>query len=260
MIRQLFLAAWICCRLISMKRSFISFFNSTSFVVFFAICLTFNVEAAGLVAKPAKQDVPRSKTPARFAGETAEVLITLNGKAMSGKNTLSAAEYAAINGMPLLRPLRANKQMAVLKFSNISEAQKAIALMRKDNKILSATFNRILPHVPHAFVSNDPYFPQQWHLNDGLDATPGVSVAGPWSNDITGLGVVIGIVDAGLDKDHEDLAAHFDDANSYDFAGNDSDPSPEGEQDSESHGTSVAGVAAGADGLKLEVHNALEFA
>lgn len=105
------------------------------------------------------------------------------------------------------------------------------------------------------FVPDDPYFHAdtpsagwagQWHLVNehvaGLDA----SVAGAWARDITGAGVIIGIVDDCVEAAHPDLAPNFNAANSWDFGQNDGDPSPVDLSDK--HGISVAGVAAAAGG------------
>ena len=86
----------------------------------------------------------------------------------------------------------------------------------------------------------DPYRPQQWHLDRlGLDGTRDVP---------TGEGVVVAIVDSGVDLDHPDLDA----AILRDAAGNvvgrdwiDGDDVP---ADEFGHGTMVAGVVAAAAG------------
>ncbi len=93
-------------------------------------------------------------------------------------------------------------------------------------------------------VPNDPLFGSQWHLrNTGQSGgTPGAdaNVVDAWDS-YTGSGVVIGIVDDGLQHAHPDLTTNYDASLSYDFNYNDSDPSP---AFGDSHGTSCAGVAA----------------
>ena len=54
-------------------------------------------------------------------------------------------------------------------------------------------------------------------------------------------GVVIGIVDDGLERTHPDLSPNYTATHSFDFNFNDFDPSPDLFDD---HGTAVAGVAA----------------
>src|SRR5262249_26164923 len=84
--------------------------------------------------------------------------------------------------------------------------------------------------------------------------TPGVdgNVQAAWDHGVTGRGVVIGVVDDGLQYTHPDLGAAGLGANtnggnyvglaSYDFNSNDDDPAPS--VASNFHGTAVAGIAA----------------
>jgi len=90
---------------------------------------------------------------------------------------------------------------------------------------------------------NDPQFGRQWSLPMlSLPATWGVS---------TGDGVVVAIIDSGIDFQHEDLDANINLTDGFDFIsdlesagdgdGPDSDPQDEG---STFHGTHVAGIVA----------------
>ncbi|MCX6946373.1 MAG: S8 family serine peptidase, partial [Verrucomicrobia bacterium] len=115
------------------------------------------------------------------------------------------------------------------------------------------------------FIPNDPYYSSnatglaqsdyygQWYLrnempvssiNAGFDA----NLWGAWQRGLTGEGVVIGIVDDGVDGSHPDLVAKFINGYSWDYLlaaeTNRTQTyrgSPVGNYDS--HGTSVAGVA-----------------
>ncbi|MFW5845169.1 MAG: S8 family serine peptidase, partial [Planctomycetota bacterium] len=89
-----------------------------------------------------------------------------------------------------------------------------------------------------ALTPDDPYFASdQWHING--DSPADMNVQSVWSS-YTGAGVVIAIVDDGLQLDHPDLAANIS-APHIDLNGNDTDPSP-GPDDF--HGVLVAGCAA----------------
>lgn len=94
-------------------------------------------------------------------------------------------------------------------------------------------------------IPNDPFFGQQWHLrNTGQNgAIPGVDidVTNVW-NSYRGSGVMIGIVDDGLQYTHPDLAANCNTNIDYDYWSNDNNPAPNLATDR--HGTCVAGVAA----------------
>lgn len=109
-------------------------------------------------------------------------------------------------------------------------------------------FYPLVPTIPQLMaVPNDPYFGNQWHLqNTGANSQGGLvgadaNVVPAW--DITtGLGVVIGIVDGGTQYTHPDLSGRYLPAFSFDFLDGDADPAPGNADDN--HGTSVAGVAA----------------
>ena len=123
--------------------------------------------------------------------------------------------------------------------------------------------------------SNDSYFGDQWHLeNTGQNGgTPGedVDILSVWDTaiwnpntyqgeHIRGSGVVIAIVDDGVEIVHEDLKQNVREDLGYDFIDGDYDPSPAPtkfvvipsdlslipvEALKARHGTAVAGVAAG---------------
>ena len=74
--------------------------------------------------------------------------------------------------------------------------------------------------------------------------TPGIdiNVSDAWE-DYTGNGVLVVVVDDGVEYTHEDLSANFNTALDYDYGGNDSDNFP---GSGDPHGTAVAGLI-GAD-------------
>ncbi|CAG0885462.1 unnamed protein product [Cyprideis torosa] len=90
---------------------------------------------------------------------------------------------------------------------------------------------------------NDPQWPQMWYLHrgGGLD----MNVQKVWAQNITGKGVVVTILDDGLEKDHPDLSENYDPDASYDFNNHDRDPMPRYDMlDSNRHGTRCAGEVA----------------
>ena len=103
---------------------------------------------------------------------------------------------------------------------------------------------------------NDPEFSSQWHL-DNTGQTSGLSgedinATDVWDN-YRGEGIVISIVDDGLDHQHPDINGNYDANYSYDWCNDDSDPAPNSWN---GHGTAAAGVAAAVGNNSLYVSGA----
>lgn len=143
----------------------------------------------------------------------------------------------------------------------------------------------VLSAVP--FAPDDPYFdpfyfnggtdlfPGQWHLLnqapvDGLNAGLDTNVLGAWNQGWTGSGVIIGIIDDGTQGSHPDLSPGFQNAYSWGFGKDQATNLSESHRGSpvlsglvnegDSHGTSVAGVAAARGGNKIGVSGAAPLA
>lgn len=102
-------------------------------------------------------------------------------------------------------------------------------------------------------MPNDPLAASQWHHRNTtqgggalwIDANP-VSV---WET-YRGAGVVIGILDDGVQHTHPDIQPNYDTTLDFDFNGNDDDPMPVNPLEDD-HGTACAGVAAARGGNSL---------
>ncbi|XP_052087874.1 furin-like protease kpc-1 [Mytilus californianus] len=68
-----------------------------------------------------------------------------------------------------------------------------------------------------------------------------MKVSSAWSAGYTGTGIVIAVLDDGIQTDHPDLAANVDTANDLDIYNFDDDPNP---SSGYSHGTQVSGLIA----------------
>ncbi len=108
-------------------------------------------------------------------------------------------------------------------------------------------------NVPSSY---DPLVGQQWHLKSQGYEMAGADVLAAWAT-TKGAGVVIGIVDDGLQYTHPDLQPNYVAGLSWDFNGNDPDPSPGNlgpcDTGGDCHGTAVAGVAAAREGNGIGV-------
>uniref|UniRef100_A0A8C6SQ14 Furin (paired basic amino acid cleaving enzyme) b n=1 Tax=Neogobius melanostomus TaxID=47308 RepID=A0A8C6SQ14_9GOBI len=89
----------------------------------------------------------------------------------------------------------------------------------------------------------DPDFPKQWYLSD--PAHQDLNTKEAWAQGYTGKGVVVTILDDGIEKDHPDLISNYDPEASYDVNDGDADPQPRYTQRNENrHGTRCAGEVA----------------
>ncbi|KAM4707299.1 proprotein convertase subtilisin/kexin type 4 isoform 1-T2 [Discoglossus pictus] len=92
-------------------------------------------------------------------------------------------------------------------------------------------------------VPTDPWFYKQWYMNN--DVHPDLNVLSAWGRGYTGKGVVVTILDDGIETDHPDLSANYDPVASYDFNSDDPDPQPRyNAADENRHGTRCAGEVA----------------
>ncbi|XP_059486972.1 furin-like protease 1 isoform X2 [Neocloeon triangulifer] len=90
---------------------------------------------------------------------------------------------------------------------------------------------------------NDFYWKEMWYLNRGKGLDMNVQPA--WQDGITGKGVVVSILDDGIETDHPDLIRNYDPQASYDVNNHDDDPMPRYDiLDSNRHGTRCAGEVA----------------
>ncbi|XP_063026165.1 furin isoform X1 [Melospiza melodia melodia] len=96
----------------------------------------------------------------------------------------------------------------------------------------------------------DPKFPQQWYLCQGFSwqyntNQRDLNVRQAWEQGYTGKGIVVSILDDGIEKNHPDLEANYDPGASFDVNDQDPDPQPRYTQMNDNrHGTRCAGEVA----------------
>lgn len=106
---------------------------------------------------------------------------------------------------------------------------------------------------------DDPMWNQQWYLQDTRTSPSlpklDLHVIPVWKKGITGKGVVITVLDDGLEWNHTDIFRNYDPEASFDFNDNDPDPFPRYDPTNENkHGTRCAGeIAMQADNNKCGV-------
>ncbi|KAA3680673.1 uncharacterized protein DEA37_0012853 [Paragonimus westermani] len=100
-------------------------------------------------------------------------------------------------------------------------------------------------NISPSFNWNDPHYQDMWYItrgsrNEGYD----MNVLEAWQLGYTGKGVVVSIMDDGLDYNHTDLRRNYDPMASYDFNDEDADPMPNLLASDNKHGTRCAGEIA----------------
>ncbi len=127
--------------------------------------------------------------------------------------------------------------------------------IRSDPSVISAEPMLARKHQKKS-VPNDPLFADQWHLlntgQNGGTAGMDINVTNVWET-YQGSNILIGIVDDGLDLEHEDLIENLNTTIDWDFNYNDAIPQADSGDD---HGTPCAGVAAGRGNNSLGISGA----
>ena len=131
----------------------------------------------------------------------------------------------------------------------------------QDDGFIETAYPLVEKTMKPKWTPDDSLFGDQWHLQNTGQTNGGVSgedvnITGAWNN-YRGSGIVIGIVDDGLDWNHADLDNYYADTLDYDFCNNDGDPTP---ASNDGHGTSAAGVAAAAGNNSIGVSGAAPLA
>jgi subtilisin family serine protease len=195
----------------------------------------------------------------------------------------SATDLARDFGLTSLGHLADAPNIVRFQAATPDAARAARTGLSGDRRVQQAFIQYDNPRVTTAFVPDDPFFfpgsnpsvggpgstgnisyPGQWHLVNNMpgsatnDTSIDTRVQGAWNRNLTGSGVVIGIVDTSVQVSHPDLSPNNRSDLSFDFVGNDSDPNPTGS--GSSHGTAVAGVAAARGGNAIGVTGAAPFA
>nr|XP_045719410.1 proprotein convertase subtilisin/kexin type 4 isoform X2 [Mirounga angustirostris] len=116
--------------------------------------------------------------------------------------------------------------------------------LRKDPKVQWFEQQTLQRRVKRSVVvPTDPWFSKQWYMNNKVQ--PDLNILQVWSQGLSGQGIVVSVLDDGIEKDHPDLWANYDPLASYDFNDYDPDPQPRyTPSDENRHGTRCAGEVA----------------
>ena len=98
-------------------------------------------------------------------------------------------------------------------------------------------------HRNRRFTVTDPLYSYQWFLLDQPDGND-INVNAAWDEGYSGRGVVVTVVDDGIEHNHPDLINNYDSSASYDMNDEDPDPYPNELDAINSHGTRCCGQIA----------------
>lgn len=242
--------------------------------------VAFNV---GLITVPAHAE---DKDPmlSMNGQESPELLVYLAEKTDAG-------QWAAHYGLKIRRKLVGKADAYVFATPSVEDARKLLSVIRQDGAAIRAFNNRYVvaltqeaepcgdpweeshhcwnepapPPIPPFTPFENYFYPQtgvhagQWHLYNDFGWIH-IDAPDAWQQGAAGTGVVIGVVDSGVEMSHPDLVVRP--TLSYDFVHEDDDPSPNLFTGSGyyPHGTAVAGVAAARGGNGLGVTGVAPYA
>ncbi len=183
---------------------------------------------------------------------------------------VSAQAFAQVHGLTIDRQFVGDPHTWVFNAGSVARATQLLPQLQQATGVRFAYQDRIAGYTLGSFTPNDTIFNNpaapnnfggQWHLGNNISGA-NVNVAPAWTRNVTGAGVVIGIVDSGVEGGHEDIAPNFSAANSFNFItgsptitlNNGTGPS------ADRHGHAAAGVAAARGGNGIGVTGAAPFA
>jgi kexin len=102
--------------------------------------------------------------------------------------------------------------------------------------------------VPSTDYSLDPFFAKQWYLNAAISKGWDIHAGSVWESGNQGEGVIVGVLDEGMDLNHPDLQVNALPQMSWNF----STPAYQTDvKEGHGHGTAVMGVIAARDGNNM---------
>ncbi|XP_042864322.1 furin-like protease 1 isoform X4 [Penaeus japonicus] len=169
-------------------------------------------------------------------------------KARSNEESVSFFHFQIFDDVYLLKHRRVARRSADPSLIHHENLVSEPHVRWAEQQVVKRRVKRDFMHQERAtkYIStwmDDPKWPQMWYLNRG--GTLDMNVQPAWAEGVSGKGVVVTILDDGLEKDHPDLIKNYDPNASYDVNSHDPDPMPRYDLvDSNRHGTRCAGEVA----------------
>jgi subtilisin-like proprotein convertase family protein len=188
--------------------------------------------------EPVLYPVGAARSDATRRTLTSELLVELSPDA----DPSSVA--AAVPGVRFVRRMDYAPRLALFEAPEPLDAL-GIAVRLRQQPGVRRVENQLGRHFRTELIPNDPFFRVQWHLratplNVGIEGIDTL-VTNVW-DEFRGGGMIIGVIDDGVEMTHPDLAPNMHPTLRYDFFSDDPDPTPT--MATNGHGTAVAGLAA----------------
>lgn len=228
-------------------------FKKLSLFTFFALLL---FVAAVLIVAIADSALAQRSVPDKVRVERVEIeRMPTNQWAVRLEAGVDADAFAAAHGFVNLGQVGLLEGVFLFEAGSSSPSEGRMLQGEENTAVLWAMQQTAVRQHNRGTIT-DPLAVDQWHLDNrgqsGGTVGVDINILPVWEAGWTGDGVVIGVVDDGLEHAHPDIAPNYVAAGSYDF--NDDDPDPNPVYVGDAHGTAAGGVAAAsADGSSCGV-------
>jgi subtilisin family serine protease/subtilisin-like proprotein convertase family protein len=197
------------------------------------------LDANALAVKRKIKQSRQFRTQNADTRKRAELMVTLH----AGVDPRAVAQRY---GLSVRRAVVGSDSAYVMDARSVVHAEMARAAMRRDGQVRSSFVNQVF-FAKDGFTPNDPLFNPaqaqnyagQWYLKNQIGGVD-INVSPVWQSGVTGKGVMVGVVDDGLEIRHPDLSPNVNRNISFDFLRRVGDPTPLTSE--EAHGTAVAGL------------------
>ena len=147
----------------------------------------------------------------KLAPHTLSLLEEINALADRVAMEMGAVNLGRIEPFQDLYKFTKNTKTRNVRDDNILENHSNI-LWSSKQVVLKRTKRSGFPLISRGFPSasfNDPKYIDQWHLHNSREKGHDVNATGIWNHNITGRGVVVAVVDDGLEYTNTDLLSNY---------------------------------------------------